>query len=397
MHRTLTGYIVGAILPPFFVGLLAFTLILLTARIVRLIELVVSRGVPFLEVTKLFALILPTFLETTLPMAFLLGILFGCGRLSSDLETLAFKACGVSPIGFLLPVGLVALVVSLMTLALSTFVRPAASIAVKKELYTIAKGSAGSLLREKVFNNYFPKVLIYVDEIIPPGNTLQGVLIVDRRDETKENLIIGRVGLLLTGEGTNTISLRLFDGTIHERQTERSGFSQTSFNVYHFRLDLADALSLFDEKKASPSDMSLQQLGATIRLKQSTGVTPTLELMETHQRFAFSFAPLVFGLLGIAIVMAPSRSGASRSRGVASCLFWLLAYYGLLSFGRAIGEREFINPALALWLPNLTVGLVATYLFAKTLRNSPSRIYTNRQQSSPANGKTRLPQGATVK
>lgn len=397
MHRTLTGYIVGEIIPPFLVGLLAFTLILLTARIVRLIELVVSRGVPFLEVTKLFALILPTFLETTLPMAFLLGILFGCGRLSSDLETLAFKACGISPINFLLPVGLIALVVSLLTLALSTFVRPAASIAVKKELYTIAKGSAGSLLREKVFNNFFPKILIYVDEVIPPGNTFQGVLIVDRRDATKENLIIGRVGLLLAGEGTNTIGLRLFDGTIHERQKERSGFSQTSFNVYHFRLDLADALSLFDEKKATPSDMSLQQLGAAIRSKQHAGVRPTLELMEAHQRFAFSFAPLVFGLLGIAIVMAPSRSRASRSRGVASCLFWLLAYYGLLSFGRAIGERELIAPGLALWLPNLTVGLVAIYLFARTLRESPSPFHTKHQGLPRADKNTTPPQEAIVK
>jgi len=388
---------VGEIVPPFLVGLFSFTLILLTARIVRLIELVVSRGVPFLEITKLFALILPTFLETTLPMAFLLGVLFGCGRLSSDLETLALKACGVSPVHFLLPVGLVALLVSLLTLALSTFVRPAANVAVKKELYTIAKGSAGSLLREKVFNNYFPKVLIYVDEVIPPGNTFQGVLIVDRRDKTKENLIIGRVGLLLSGEETSAIGLRLFDGTIHERQKERSGFSQTSFNVYHFRLDIADALSLFDEEKTSPSDMSLQQLGATIRSKESTGVSPTLELMEAHQRFAFSFAPLVFGLLGIAIVMAPSRPRASPSRGVASCLFWLLAYYGLLSFGRAIGERELIAPGFALWLPNLTVGLVAIYLFARTLSESPSFVHSKLDGLFRANQRATSHQEAVVK
>lgn len=375
MHRTLTGYIAAEIVPPFLVGLFAFTLILLTARIVRLIELVVSRGVPFLEVTWLFTLILPTFLETTLPMAFLLGILFGCGRLSSDFETLAFKACGISPLHFLLPVGLIALVVSLSTLVLATLVRPAANAAVKKELYTIAQGSAGSLLREKVFNNYFPKVLIYVDEVIPPGNAFQGVLIVDRRDKNKENLIIGRVGLLISGEDSNTIGLRLFDGTIHERQQDRSGFSQTSFKIYHFRLDLADTLSMFDKEKTSPSEMSLQELGSAIRSKQSTGAKPTLELMEAHQRFAFSFAPLIFGLLGIAIVMAPNRSRASRSHGVASCLFWLLAYYGLLSLGRAMGEREIVPPGLSVWLPNLTVGLVAAYLFLKTLRETPSLLH----------------------
>ena len=143
--------------------------------------------------------------------------------------------------------------------------------------------------------------------------------------------------------------------------------------------------------------MSLQQLGAAIRSKQNAGVTPTLELMEAHQRFAFAFAPLVFGLLGIAIVMAPSRSRASRSRGIASCLFWLLTYYGLLSFGRAIGEREFIAPALALWLPNLTVGLVAIFLFAKTVRESPPLIDTKRQSLSRSHRKPTPHQEVTVK
>ena len=72
-------YLISEVLPPFFLGLLAFTIILLIARILKLIELVVTRGVPLLQISKLFALILPTFLEMTVPMAFLLAILLGMG------------------------------------------------------------------------------------------------------------------------------------------------------------------------------------------------------------------------------------------------------------------------------------------------------------------------------
>ncbi|MEE9186234.1 MAG: LptF/LptG family permease, partial [Candidatus Binatia bacterium] len=98
MRRILSIYLISEILPPFLIGLLAFTVILFTARMLKLVELVVTRGLPLLKIGKLFTLILPTFLEMTVPMALLLGILLGLGRLSSDQETTALKASGISPV-----------------------------------------------------------------------------------------------------------------------------------------------------------------------------------------------------------------------------------------------------------------------------------------------------------
>jgi len=374
VHRTLSAYVAGQIIPAFLVGLLAFTLVFLTGRIVKLIELVISRGAPPGQIAGLFALILPTLLETTLPMAFLLGVLYGCGRLSRDNETLAFKACGVGPFHFLVPVALVALAVSLLTLGLSVLVRPAANMAVKRELYNVAKSRAGSLLQENVFNDLFPKVLIYVDKVVPPGNTFQGVLIVDQRNEDAEHLIIGRVGLLLSDNETNSIGLRLFDGVMHERRAGGSDFSQTSFNVYDLNLELGRILSPLDRGPRSPEEMPLPRLREAIRSKSEQGLGAIPESMELHRRFALPFAPLVFALLGIAIVLAPSGSPRGRSQGVASCVAWLFAYYALLSVGTAMGENGKLPPWLALWLPNMVVGLIAIGLFTRTLRESPSPL-----------------------
>ena len=58
MKRTLSLYVVSEILPPFFLGLMAFTFILLTARILKLVDLLVTRGVPLSQIGKLFTLIL---------------------------------------------------------------------------------------------------------------------------------------------------------------------------------------------------------------------------------------------------------------------------------------------------------------------------------------------------
>ena len=371
MKRTLSYYVVSEILPPFFLGLMAFTFILLTARILKLVELLVTRGVPLSQIGKLFVLILPTFLEMTVPMALLLGILVGLSGLSNDHEILALKASGISPFQILWPIAMVALFVSLLTLLITTLVRPAANLELKKELYNIAKSRVATALKENVFNSDFPKVLIYVEEVIPPGNTSQGVLIVDRRDPTRETVIFGKVALFLSNEETATLSLKLFDGIIHEREKNQSGFSQTRFNVYHFNLDLAETFNLVRKQKRDPSEMSLWQLGETIRSKQAQGLNPINEIMDLHQRFSFPFAPLVFSLLGVALVLMPAPARQGRFWGLVSCLFWLLLYYALLTTGRALGEREMLPPLLALWLPNILVGLVAVHFFIKALRESP--------------------------
>jgi lipopolysaccharide export system permease protein len=367
----LARYLISEILAPFFFGLLAFTLVLLIARVVKLIEMVVTRGVPALQIGKLLLLIMPTFLELTVPMAFLLAILLGLGRLSQDHEVLAFKASGVSPLQILWPIAGVGCVIALITLFLTVFARPAANLALKKELYEIAKSRLGTVLKEKVFNQEFPKVLIYVEEIIPPGNAAQGVLIVDKRDPAREEVILGKVALISAEEQTNTLGLKLIDGSTYQRDKNRLGFSQTRFNIYDFKLDLDELIGPVRRKSDGPKELGFTRLIETIEEKQQQGQNAIAERIELQQRISFAFVPLVFCLLGVSLTLLPHSSRAGRSWGFLLCLFWLLTYYLLLSLGKTLGEQDALHPALALWLPNLVVGGIALHFFLKALRESP--------------------------
>jgi len=369
-------YLISEVLPPFFLGLLAFTIILLIARILKLIELVVTRGVPLLQISKLFALILPTFLEMTVPMAFLLAILLGMGRLSNDQELLAMKASGVSPTQILWPLASVAMVIALVTMFLTLFARPAANSALKKELYNIAKSRVGTALKEKVFNDDFPKILIYVEEIRPPGNTAQGVLIVDKRDKVREDVILGKVALITTDEETNTLGLRLFDGSIYGREKNRPGFSKTRFNIYDFKFDLDELVGPVRQKDTGPKEMALTDLLSAINQKAVQGTKNNAERMELHQRISFGFVPLVFCLLGVSLTLLPRNSRANRSWGFMICVFWLVTYYALLSLGKALGDKSILPPAAALWLPNFVVGAISIHFFRKAMHESPLTLPT---------------------
>jgi lipopolysaccharide export system permease protein len=305
-----------------------------------------------------------------------LAILLGLGRLSGDQELLALKSSGVSPVQILLPLIFVAASVAIITFLLTSWVRPAAQVALKDELYNIAKTRVGTALREKVFNDDFPNILIYVEEIIPPGNVGQGILIIDKRETARDNIIVGKVGLINTEEQTHTLSLRLFDGSIYERDRTRSDFSQTNFNIYDFKLDLDEFIGPAKMKDAGPKEMSLNRLLKIIEEKQDAGINARPELMEFHQRIAFSFAPIVFCLLGVSLSLLPRTSRANRSWGVALCVVWLVVYYALLSLGKALGERGAFHPFVALWFPNIIVGIISLHLFRKALYESPLLLQT---------------------
>src|SRR5262245_55990532 len=102
--RILDRYIVREIVPPFLIALLVFTFILIIPFIIELAEQMIAKGVPWPMLGRLMWTLVPQALGVTIPMALLIGILVGFGRLSADREVVVLMACGVSPYRMLRPV-----------------------------------------------------------------------------------------------------------------------------------------------------------------------------------------------------------------------------------------------------------------------------------------------------
>src|SRR5438105_356753 len=110
MLRILDRYVIREIILPFTLGLVVLTFILEIPVIVRDGEALVAKGVEWTIITRVLLQLLPSSLSVTIPMAVLLGILVGFGRLSADREFVALEACGVSFFRLLRPVALIAVV-----------------------------------------------------------------------------------------------------------------------------------------------------------------------------------------------------------------------------------------------------------------------------------------------
>src|SRR5437867_3978638 len=116
--RLIARSVLREIWPPFLLGFGAYTFILLLRTILVLADFAVRRSASLAEVARLVLLSLPWIVVLTLPMAFLLGVLIGLGRMGADSELTALRSCGVGPGAIYLPVLAVAAVASLAVVAL---------------------------------------------------------------------------------------------------------------------------------------------------------------------------------------------------------------------------------------------------------------------------------------
>lgn len=361
VHR----YIFREILVPFAFGLSVFTFVLLIARLLKLIELVVNRGVPAGSILRLFAYIMPAFLEVTVPMAMLLGILVAFGRLSADSEIVALRSSGLSLYQLVLPVAIVVLLSTALTAALSVYARPWGNRSLKSALFDIARTRATAGIRPQVFNEDFPGLVIYTEAVDAANDRLSHVLISDEREGQQRNRIFAREATMLSDPHAQTVTLRLRDGFIHTIDGQGDAEYQTDFQTYDVSLDLRQTV-VGAKRQQDPKESTLEELTAAIAAKRQAGTPFGPELVEYHRKFSIPFACVVFGLVAVPLGVQPARG--ARSHGFAVSLVMIFAYYVLLSGGQAMAEQELVPAVAGLWLPNVVFVLLGVRLFARAAR-----------------------------
>lgn len=363
MGKILHRYIFREILVPFALGLGVFTFVLLLARLLKLIELVVNRGVPVESVARIFCLLLPAFLEVTVPMAMLLAILVAFGRLSADSELTALRGSGVSLYQLAPPVATFVVLVTIVTAGLAWYARPWANRALRTALWDVARLRASAGLRPQVFNDDFPGLIIYAERIDPTADRLERVMIADERDPQQQSTVFARDGFMISDVERETLTLRLLEGTISTSDVTTRTSYQTEFRSYDVNLDLRATLAGAGERTTDAKELTIGQLATAIAAKRATGAPATAELVEYHRKFSIPFACIVFGLVAVPLGIQPAR--AVRSRGFAVSLGIIFTYYILLSTGQGLAEQGQVPPVVGLWLPNVVLGAVGVTLFRR--------------------------------
>jgi lipopolysaccharide export system permease protein len=355
-------YLTREILSPFVLGLLVFTGVLLMGRMLKLTDMVVSKGVPVSEVATLIIYLLPNFAVFTIPMALLLAVMLAFSRLSADSEIIALKASGISLYKMLPPVVLIALVAYLFTTVNAFYLLPKGNVAFKELLYHVIQGRLSLSLKEQVFNTSLPGLLIYIEKNDEQNGTISGVMIQDERKPGGVATIFARSGTLGMDEKEKKLHLTLADGSIHQ-PGKKEGYRRLDFREYVLSVDLEKNGSSFEKNE---NDMTLDEIRQRLQRGGASKKLTTDMRMEIHRRFTLPFACFIFAVIAVPLGIQNRRSG--KAAGFSLSIAALLVYYIVQSVGRMLGEKGFLPLALAAWLPNLLFMACGIYLYVKAAR-----------------------------
>jgi lipopolysaccharide export system permease protein len=235
-------------------------------------------------------------------------------------------------------------------------------------LYQLAQSKADIEIKERIFNDAFSGLVVYVDQVPLQGNRMEGILIYDQREKGKSNTIIAKEGFLINNRGSQEIILRLLNGDIHRFEPEAHTFQKIKFNTYDLKLELAKTFAAI-EKKLKDKELSIVEIREKIGEIKRTGGDTTSYEVELHKRYAIPFTCIVFALIGVPLGIQPHRSG--RSFGFVLSILILLAYYVCLTASEVLAVRRIIPALSAGWTPNLLFFGLGIYLLVKTARESP--------------------------
>src|SRR5215831_18282439 len=127
---------------------LALTAAIWLTQSLRLVDLIVNRGLSVGVFVYLGMLTLPRFIDIVLPIGVFIAVLFTYHRLMAESEIVVMRAAGLSQYGLAKPALLLGLIAAAVLMSLSAYFLPAANRAFKDLQFEIRNKFVSAILQE---------------------------------------------------------------------------------------------------------------------------------------------------------------------------------------------------------------------------------------------------------
>jgi LPS export ABC transporter permease LptF/LPS export ABC transporter permease LptG len=366
--RILDKYIGREVASHALLGLAVFTFVFFVPRLVTLMDLVVRHAGGIFTVIQIFLCSLMPVLAFTVPMAVLVGVLIGLGRLSADSEIVALHASGMSLRRLLLPIGIVAVACGLGTLVLTFWVSPLAIRTLRSLEERVLTSQAAYAIQPRVFDERFPHFILYVQDVEAAATRWRGVFLASSGNASSTSVTLAQDAQVIDGASKDQLELHLGEGSQHDYDPkEPNHYSVTTFGESDIPVDLSGAALGPQNQTITNAERSISQLRA------DRGPDWRDARVEFQRRIAFPAACLVFALLGVPIGVRPRRGG--RASGLILTLVLVGAYYFLFVTGTHMAQQGSVSPWLGTWAANIASVILGMAFLSRIERiRKPNRV-----------------------
>lgn len=361
---SISKYLIQAILPYFVFSWLLLSVILFVQQAGRYSDIFFSLNIPKSLVWQLTAALVPNVIAFTCPMAVLVGVVIGLSRMQGDNELIAIRNSGVGNFHIAMPVVFLGVLLSLFTFFINLYGVPLAAQIVRRVALQTALYKLESPIEPGVFNTEINGYTIYVKDGDFEKGTWKNIFIYNEDKAANQiRLITSRSGridskddaseLVLENAVVNTLSTPLQSG---KEKYASENVGQIRFAIKTRRGEIVEKLSKTDE---TPEEMGLLELAKFAASKEGKEKTEAQILWQ--RRIILSITPLIFALLGTALVLRFNRGG--RGFGIFLALISLVFYYLIALFGEQLARTGSVGVATAGAFPIVISVLVIFWFF----------------------------------
>jgi len=354
--KILSRYIAKELTKVIAICLAAFTALYLLVDLLDRIDDFLEVRLPLSRIGEYFLLKAPLALQQGIPLAVLMGTLIALGLIARANELTALKAHGVSPLLYLTPAILLALLFGFSDFLLAEYIVPSSTSRANYIWNVEVKGRplVGSFTNEQIWYKSGPRIY-NIRVLHSERSLLEGVTIyffdnnfhLLKRLDARKALWNGKKWLFSEG-----ILLTRRDKGI--------------FNLKHFQelsLDLPERPQNFQRLEKPTEEMSFAELLHYVRRIESEGYDATRYRVDLQAKLSFPFTTVILSLLGIAVILVQGKRGGI-ALGVVVSIAFAFVFLVLSQVLITLGYTGSLQPLLAAWTPNLFFGLAALLLLA---------------------------------
>jgi lipopolysaccharide export system permease protein len=286
-----------AFIRPFIATFLIVMFVLLMLFLFKYIDDLIGKGFDWYIILELLMYASATNVAMALPLAVLLSSIMTFGSLGENYELVAIKSAGVSLRRAMYPLIIVIGLLSVAAFLFSDYMLPVANLKMGSLLWDVRNQKAAFLINEGVFNNSIPGYSIRVDRKDPDGQTLYGVVIYDRVNNSGNvNVVVAESGKMFRTADDSYLILKLKNGIRYEEAPSereynprlrftRFGFKETEqkFDLSGFKMQRTDE-NLFKSNYAMLNMKQLSYYKDSVTRRADTNALNTLAILKTKYK-----------------------------------------------------------------------------------------------------------------
>ena len=283
----LTRYLIRIHVGPFLFALCTITGMIFLNAVAQRVNDLVGKGLPLQVIAEFLVLSLPHTIALSLPMSVLVAVLYAFSEMTSANEITAMSAGGIRPSRVLGPLLVIGTLATGVMLYFNDRVLPESNHALKNLLLDIGRKSPTLDLREQVVNEIATdegseRYFLTAARIDPGTNTLHDVTIFDANDPQRQRTTYADRGQMSFNDARTDLFLTLYDGVVHEVQSDRmGGFQRVFFDQQIVPLrDVGNEL----ERRLGGSDRSDREMGFALLSENANRRRTELDSLRSVSR-----------------------------------------------------------------------------------------------------------------